>query len=139
MWRSAERDLLLIDLALPRDIDAAVSALPHVELWTLDDLQARVEANLAQRSAAIAPVEAIVEQETALFLDWLRSREVAPVITDLQRWARGVAETRNHAGAQPTRRAGRAYRAGNRADGAPAGGQAAARADRSPQAARRRR
>jgi len=48
---------------------------------------------MAQRSASIAPVEAIVEQETALFLDWLHSREVAPVITDLQRWARGVAES----------------------------------------------
>jgi len=88
-----ERRLLLIDAALPRDIDPTVSALPFVELWTLDDLQARVDANMAQRSAAIAPVEAIVEQETALFLDWLRSREVAPVITDLQRWARGVAES----------------------------------------------
>lgn len=87
-----QRPLLLIDVALPRDIDAAVSALPHVDLWTLDDLQALVGANLAQRSAAIAPVEAIIEQELALFLDWLRSREVAPVITDLQRWARGVAD-----------------------------------------------
>ena len=87
------RALLLIDLALPRDIDAAVIALPHIKLWTLDDLQAQVEANRAQRSAAIAPVEAIVEQETAMFQDWLRSREVAPVITDLQRWARGVAES----------------------------------------------
>ncbi|MEO8395142.1 MAG: glutamyl-tRNA reductase, partial [Chloroflexota bacterium] len=88
-----QRPLLLIDAALPRDIDPAVSALHHVDLWTLDDLQARVDANLAQRGAAIAPVEAIVEQETALFLDWLRSREVAPVITDLQRWARAVAES----------------------------------------------
>jgi glutamyl-tRNA reductase len=87
-----QRPLLLIDLALPRDIDPTVTALPHVDLWTLDNLQAQVDANLAQRSAAIAPVEAIVEQETTLFLDWLRSREVAPVITDLQRWARGVAE-----------------------------------------------
>ena len=85
--------LLLLDLALPRDIDPTVATLPHIELWTLDDLQTHVDANLAQRSAAIVPVEAIVEQETALFLDWLRSREVAPLITDLQRWARAVADS----------------------------------------------
>jgi glutamyl-tRNA reductase len=86
------RPILLIDTAMPHDIDPNVRGVAGVELWTLDDLQARVEANLAQRSAAVAPVEAIVEAETALFMEWLSSREVAPVITDLQRWARMVAE-----------------------------------------------
>ncbi len=87
------RPLLLIDAAMPHDIDLAARDVAGVELWTLDDLQARVEANLAQRGAAVEPVEAIVEAETALFMDWLSSREVAPVITDLQRWARSVAES----------------------------------------------
>lgn len=90
--RDRTRPLLLIDTAMPHDIDPAVRGVSGVELWTLDDLQARVEANMAQRQAAIAPVEAIVEAETGIFMEWLSSREVAPVITDLQRWARTVAE-----------------------------------------------
>ncbi len=87
------RDLLLIDIALPRNIDPAVSELGNVEYWSLDDLQKRIDDHRAQRSAAIPQVEAIVEQETMLFLDWLHSREVVPVITELQRWARDLAET----------------------------------------------
>ncbi len=87
------RNLLLIDIALPRNVDPAVSTLANVECWSLDDLQQRIDAHRAQRGAAIPQVEAIVDQETALFLDWLHSREVVPVITELQRWARDLAET----------------------------------------------
>jgi len=88
-----ERPLLLIDTGLPRNIDPAAGTLSGVEYWTLDDLQELVDANLAQRSAAIPQVEAIVAEETALFLDWQRSREVVPVITELQRWARDLADS----------------------------------------------
>lgn len=87
------RPLLVLDLGLPRNVDPAVGALPHVTHWTLDDLQALVTANLAQRGAAVPLVETLVADETAQFFDWLHSRAVAPVITDLQRWARAVAET----------------------------------------------
>ncbi len=83
--------LLLLDLGLPRNVEPAAGKLPQVTHWTLDDLQALVTANLAQRHAATPQVEVIVAEETALFLEWLHSRAVAPVIADLQRWARAVA------------------------------------------------
>lgn len=85
--------LLLFDLGLPRNVDSAVADLPGVTLYTLDDLQALVSANRAHRSAAVPQVEAIVAEESTAFMDWLHSRAVAPVITDLQRWARTVAES----------------------------------------------
>ncbi len=60
--------------------------------YALDDLQTLVDAHLAQRQAAVPAVEAIVAAEAELFHQWLVSREVVPVITDLQRWARAVAD-----------------------------------------------
>ncbi len=88
-----KRPLLLLDLGLPRTVEPSAQHLPNVEMQTLDDLHTLVATHLAQRSAAVPQVEAIVAEETAAFLDWLHSRSVAPVITDLQRWARAVAET----------------------------------------------
>jgi glutamyl-tRNA reductase len=85
--------LLLLDLGLPRNVDPAAAACPGVTLYTLDDLQALVTPNRAHRSAAVPQVEAIVTEEAAAFMEWLHSRAVVPVITDLQRWARGLAET----------------------------------------------
>ena len=79
---------LLIDISLPRTIDPTAADLPGVEYYTLDSLQALIDTHLAQRHAALPQVEALIEQEAALFLDWLHSREVAPLISDLQRWAR---------------------------------------------------
>ncbi len=87
-----ERPLLLIDLSVPRNIDPAARDLPNVTAYALDDLQSLVDSHLAQRQAAVPAVEAIIAAEAALFKEWLNSREVVPVIADLQRWARTVAE-----------------------------------------------
>ena len=103
--RNDTRPLLLLDLAVPRDIDPAAHDLPNVTAYALDDLQTLVDAHLAQRQAAIPAVEAIIAAEATLFHHWLVSREVVPVITDLQRWARSRRRNRNHAGDQPARRA----------------------------------
>jgi glutamyl-tRNA reductase len=88
----AGRPLLIVDIAVPRDVEEAVGLLPDVERCDIDALQAAVDSNMAQRQAAVPQVEAILAAEQAGFDHWLRSRQVAPVIAELQRWARSIAE-----------------------------------------------
>jgi len=89
----AERDqLVLIDIAMPRDVDAGVRMLPGVHYYDLDDLNAFVQSNLAKREAAVADVERIVEAETARFMDWYRGRSMTPVITALREKAEALAQ-----------------------------------------------
>lgn len=88
-----ERPLVLIDIAVPRDVDAEVRALPGVHYYDLDDLNAFVQANMARREAAIVAVERIVSEETARFMDWYRGRSVMPVITALRAKAEALAQT----------------------------------------------
>lgn len=86
------RPLVIVDIAVPRDVDERVGDLPTVTRYDIDDLQATIDAHFALRKQAAPQVEAIVEQEVGRFLDWLHSREVIPVITDLRGWAESVAE-----------------------------------------------
>jgi glutamyl-tRNA reductase len=69
--------LLLIDLALPRDIDPAVARLPGVELYTLDDLQAFIDGTLRQRRAELPAAHAVLRSEVTRFTRWLGRRESA--------------------------------------------------------------
>jgi glutamyl-tRNA reductase len=68
--------LLLIDLAVPRDVDPAVGELAGVELHTIDDLRRTVERTLAQRSAELPAAYSILRAEVARFTDWLYRREM---------------------------------------------------------------
>ncbi len=86
------RPLLIVDIAVPRDVDVAVGNLSGVQRFDIDDLQSIVDSNTAQREAAVPQVEAIIDQEVQLFLEWHHSREVTPVIRDLRKWATDVAE-----------------------------------------------
>jgi len=73
--RSADAPpLLLIDLAVPRDIDPAVGGLRGVELHTLDDLRPVVDRALAQRHDHLPAAHAIVRAEAARFTRWLTRR-----------------------------------------------------------------
>jgi glutamyl-tRNA reductase len=77
--------LLLIDIAVPRDVDPAVRAIESVYLYDIDDLQSVAEANRRARQKESAAVEAIVQEEAARFLDWSRSLGVVPTISALRR------------------------------------------------------
>lgn len=83
--------LVCVDIAVPRDIDAAVAALPDVTLYDIDDLNLVIDQHRAQRQAAATRVEAIVEHEVDTFSEWLHGRQVAPVIVDLRRKAEAIA------------------------------------------------
>ena len=83
------RPLLLIDLAVPRDIDPACAGLPGVELHDVDDLQAHVARTRSVRRAEATRAEGIVEEEIQAFAGWLGTLEVLPTVAALR--ARGDA------------------------------------------------
>lgn len=78
------RPLLIIDIAVPRDVDPDVTEISNVYLHDIDDLQSQAEDNVRERASEIPHVEAIVESEMADFLDWLASLDVVSTITDLR-------------------------------------------------------
>jgi glutamyl-tRNA reductase len=86
------RPLLLIDIAVPRDIEESAGTLPNVQLFDIDDLRSIVDVNMAQRKAAVPQAEAIIEHEQRAFSEWLHSRDVMPVIENLRRRAEAIAQ-----------------------------------------------
>jgi glutamyl-tRNA reductase len=78
------RPLVLIDIAVPRDIDHACGALDGVRVYDMDDLQAVVERNLRVRDAERAKAEAVVEEEIQRFAQWLAQLDVMPTISSLR-------------------------------------------------------
>ena len=85
------RPLLLIDIAVPRDIDPAVRAIPGVQLFDIDDIEA-VSGDGNARSREVRRAEAIIEEEVAAFMDWWRSLDVVPVIAALRARAETIRE-----------------------------------------------
>jgi glutamyl-tRNA reductase len=86
------RPLYFVDIAVPRDVEESVGDLPGVNLFDIDQLQSVVDANISQRRAAVPDVEAIVDQETTRFDDWLQSRQVLPVLLELRRKTKHIAD-----------------------------------------------
>ena len=74
------RPVFIADLAVPRDVEASVSKLSDVYLYTVDDLQNVIRENLASRREAARQAQQIIEAEVARFSRSLRARDVAPVI-----------------------------------------------------------
>ena len=78
------RPLLMIDLAVPRDIDPDCRELTGVSLSDVDDLQRIVERNASSRENEAARVERILDSEFDLYLEWLEAQSVAPTIAELR-------------------------------------------------------
>jgi glutamyl-tRNA reductase len=78
------RPLLLIDTAVPRDIDPTVRELSGITLFDMDDVQREVARGLNARAAEVVHVRTIVEQEVERFGDWLASLDVVPTIAALR-------------------------------------------------------
>ena len=88
--RRGDRPLLVIDIALPRDVDPSAAAVPGVQLYTLDDLEAIAEANRREREAESTKVEVIIAEEVARFGSWWDARGVTPTIAAIRRSAEEV-------------------------------------------------
>jgi glutamyl-tRNA reductase len=90
MARRPARDLLMIDIAVPRDIDPDAREAPGVHLYNIDDLQGVAQQNMQLRRKELAEVERIVDEEVARFGQWLRSLEVVPTISALREHGESV-------------------------------------------------
>jgi glutamyl-tRNA reductase len=78
------RSLLLIDIAVPRDIDPTCAELDGVSLYDIDDLQAVVARNLSTREGELPVAEEIVEQEIRRFAAWLGQLQALPTVSALR-------------------------------------------------------
>jgi glutamyl-tRNA reductase len=87
------RPMLMIDLAVPRDIEAEAGDLDDVFLYSVDDLGKIVQEGIDLRQAAVAQAEAIIAAGVHDFMHWLESREVVPTIRALRDQAE---RTRRH-------------------------------------------
>ena len=88
--RRRGRPLLLIDLAVPRDVDPAVNELPDCYLYDIDDLEAVVQETLAGREGEFGKAEAIAVAEASRYRDWLATRDVVPAIASLRERAEQI-------------------------------------------------
>ncbi len=78
------RPMVMVDLAVPRDIEPEIGELDDVFLYTLDDLGGIVESGLESREQAVVEAEAIISSRVDGFLHWLESREAVPTIRALR-------------------------------------------------------
>jgi len=85
-----DRPLLVVDIAMPRDVDPGVGEIPEVTLLDMDDLRRFAAAGIAERRREVAAVEAILNEEIERYLGATSAREVAPMIVALRQRAEAV-------------------------------------------------
>jgi glutamyl-tRNA reductase len=82
--RRPHRPLVLLDLAVPRDVDAGAAALENVFLYPIDALRGLVDQSLARRQREVPRAEAIALAECERFLAWWRGLGATPVVRELR-------------------------------------------------------
>jgi glutamyl-tRNA reductase len=92
MSEREERPLLLIDIAVPRDVDPACGALDGVSLYDIDDLHAVVERNLNTRAEEVPQALEIIEQEIQRFARWLGQLDALPTVSALREHGNALVE-----------------------------------------------
>lgn len=88
----AERPLVLVDIGVPRNIAPATDATTAVRLYDIDDLQSVVTRHRMLREAEAVQVQKIIEAEAVKYTNWLNSRRIVPVLTELRSRADAIAE-----------------------------------------------
>ena len=82
--KRTRKPLVMIDLAVPRDIESEVSSLPDVYLYTVDNLGEVVKEGLGHRLSAVKSAEQIIDQQVSQFMQWLSQRAAVPLITSIK-------------------------------------------------------
>ncbi len=78
------RPLFIIDIAVPRDVDASAGHVDQVFLYNIDDLQSIVQESLARRASELEHAERIVAEEVGRFSAWMQSRDIIPTVVALR-------------------------------------------------------
>ncbi len=78
------KPLLIIDIAMPRNVDPMCAELPHIFLYDLDDLDGIISANTKERKQIVKALESEIEAETAAFFEWEKQLGVVPLIRELR-------------------------------------------------------
>ena len=87
------RPLVMIDIAVPRDVDPTAREVPGVALYDMDDLQRAVARGRSVREAEAVRARALVDEEVERFGRWLTSLEVVPTIAALRERGEEVVQT----------------------------------------------
>ncbi|WZE72325.1 glutamyl-tRNA reductase [Macrococcus sp. CCM 2573] len=87
------KSLVLIDIAVPRDIDPEVNDIDLIFNYDVDDLKGLVDANLAERERAAQVIYTMIDKQVISFVDWINMLGVVPVITALREKALRIQET----------------------------------------------
>ena len=90
MRERPHRSLVLIDIAVPRDIDPEVAEIPHVRLYDIDNLNVHLEQSLAERAIEVPHVESVLVEEQQKFMDFFTSLNMLPLIADLRQQAETI-------------------------------------------------
>ncbi|MCA9935033.1 MAG: glutamyl-tRNA reductase, partial [Anaerolineales bacterium] len=90
MAQRPQRPLVLLDIAVPRDVETAVADIPNIHLYDADALQNSLDEAYAARQAEVPRVEEIIKQELAAFSNQMREMAVKPVIADLRQRAEDI-------------------------------------------------
>ena len=92
MRRRSNRELLIVDIAVPRDVDPASGEIDGVTLLDMDDLRAFVEEGIQARRREITSVQKIIDTELDRYVDESTARSVAPLVAGLRDRAAEVTE-----------------------------------------------
>ncbi|MDD2554511.1 MAG: glutamyl-tRNA reductase [Desulfotomaculaceae bacterium] len=84
------KEIFMIDIAVPRDIETEVGSLEGITLYDIDDLKTVVDQNLAERRRAANKAEKIVEEELEEFMRWHGIQFVVPTISAFKKWGEEI-------------------------------------------------
>ena len=104
MARRADRPLVLVDLAVPADVEREVADVDGVRLFDVDDLRVGLDDAMTARLREVPRVEAVVEDEVEEFGRRYRELEVEPLLSELRRQAESSGSGRSNAPARSRRR-----------------------------------
>jgi glutamyl-tRNA reductase len=93
MLKRMDRSMLLVDIAVPRDVAPDAGEVSNVHLFNIDDLEEICSRNLEMRRLELPQAEAFIECEVASFEAWRESREVTPLIQSLVTHAESIRQS----------------------------------------------
>jgi glutamyl-tRNA reductase len=85
--------IFIVDLAIPRDVEAQVADLKNVYLYTIDDLNQVISDNVANRRQAAVEAEKIVEDQTMQFMHWYKNLQSIPTIRQIRKQTSQLVDT----------------------------------------------